>query len=156
MPGRGNYWQVGGLPDETVKEVDLTQAVQTKLNSGGGGSGVFELIKTVTLGDNADPAVITPDTPITFADYSEIELVVSGKLVTADGQIEITINNTDANSLYEWHGSIVGASASAFVEHPSDPSWRLNNVNMAQDSLFYLKIILGGVWRDYCWISIIT
>jgi len=183
MPGRGNYWQKGGLPDETVTQDDIDPDYRTTIEGGGGGgghvirdesvdlpdqpklnfvgdgvlatngegetnvtikAGAFELIKTVTLGSNADPAVITPDTPITFADYSEIELIVVGKIVTADGQIEITINNTGANSLYEWIGSIAGGGVSAFVEHPSDPSWRLNNLNMAQDSLFYLKIVLGG------------
>ncbi len=37
MPGRGQYWKKGGLIDETVKEEDLSQALQTKVNSGGGG-----------------------------------------------------------------------------------------------------------------------
>jgi len=39
MPSRGNYWQKGGLPDETVKEEDLSQALQTKVNAVGGGGG---------------------------------------------------------------------------------------------------------------------
>ena len=38
MPGRGQYWKKGGLVDETVKEEDLSQALQTKVNTGGGGS----------------------------------------------------------------------------------------------------------------------
>jgi len=46
--------------------------------------------------------------------------------------------------MYEWIGSITGGGVSAFVENPSDPSWRLNNANMAEDSLFYLKIVLNG------------
>jgi len=36
MPGRGQYWKKGGLIDETVKEEDLSQALQTKVNSSGG------------------------------------------------------------------------------------------------------------------------
>jgi len=39
MPSRGNYWQKGGLPDETVKEEDLSQALQAKVNAGGGSDG---------------------------------------------------------------------------------------------------------------------
>ena len=31
MPGRGQYWKKGGLIDETVKEEDLSQALQTEL-----------------------------------------------------------------------------------------------------------------------------
>jgi len=34
MPGRGQYWKVGGINDEHIKEEDLTQALQNKLNSG--------------------------------------------------------------------------------------------------------------------------
>ena len=37
MPGRGQYWKKGGLIDETVKEEDLSQALQSKVNTGGGG-----------------------------------------------------------------------------------------------------------------------
>jgi len=39
MPGRGQYWKKGGLIDETVKEEDLSQALQTKVNAVGGGGG---------------------------------------------------------------------------------------------------------------------
>ena len=35
MPGKGAYWKKGGLIDETVKEEDLSQALQAKVNSGG-------------------------------------------------------------------------------------------------------------------------
>ncbi len=35
MPGRGQYWKVGGINDEHIKEEDLTQALQNKLNAGG-------------------------------------------------------------------------------------------------------------------------
>jgi hypothetical protein len=37
MPGRGVPWRTGGHVDETIEEADLTQAVQSKLNVGGGG-----------------------------------------------------------------------------------------------------------------------
>lgn len=36
MPSRGQYWKKGGLIDETVKEEDLSQALQAKVNSSGG------------------------------------------------------------------------------------------------------------------------
>lgn len=50
MPGRGQYWKKGGLVDETVKEEDLSQALQTKVNAvGGGGSGNWELVGDVTV-----------------------------------------------------------------------------------------------------------
>ncbi len=37
MPGRGRFWSLGSLNDGIVEEDDLTQALQTKVNSGGGG-----------------------------------------------------------------------------------------------------------------------
>jgi len=40
MPGRGRFWKIGGLNDEHVKEADLTQALQNKVNSGGGGHAI--------------------------------------------------------------------------------------------------------------------
>ena len=36
MPGRGQYWKKGGLIDESVKEEDLSLALQAKVNSAGG------------------------------------------------------------------------------------------------------------------------
>lgn len=143
MPGRGQYWKKGGLIDETVKEEDLSQALQTKVNSGGG-SGVFELIKTITVGSNVDTAQITLDTPINFADYAEIELVVTGKLVTALGRVEVTLNSDNANSEYAWMGSVVGGGVSAFVENGSNPFWEMDNANLLLNSMFYIKIVLAG------------
>jgi len=37
MPGKGAYWKKGGLIDETVKEEDLSLALQAKVNAVGGG-----------------------------------------------------------------------------------------------------------------------
>jgi len=46
MPGRGQFWKIGGINDEHIKEVDLTQALQTKLNAGGG---TWELLDSEKL-----------------------------------------------------------------------------------------------------------
>ncbi len=43
MPGKGAYWKKGGLIDETVKEEDLSQALQAKVNAVGGGGDVVLL-----------------------------------------------------------------------------------------------------------------
>ena len=144
MSGRGQYWKKGGLVDETVKEEDLSQALQTKVNTGGGGSGVFELIKTITLGSDLATAQITLDTPINFTDYSEIQLIVTGLVVTGTARIGVRLNNSAFNSQYAWSGSIVGGGVSAFAEHPSNPFWELDSTLLLQDSIFYLKIVLAG------------
>jgi len=40
MPGRGQPWKKGGLVDETVKEEDLSLALQAKVNAVGGGHAI--------------------------------------------------------------------------------------------------------------------
>lgn len=44
MPGRGRYWKIGGINDEHIIETDLDQALQTKVNTGGGGGGNTEVL----------------------------------------------------------------------------------------------------------------
>jgi len=76
MPGKGAYWKKGGLIDETVKEEDLSQALQAKVNSGGG-AGKMELLGETTLvGDNQ---IVTVNfTPVDAADCCYIEAVFVG------------------------------------------------------------------------------
>lgn len=42
MPGRGQYWKKGGLVDETVKEEDLSLALQSKVNAVGAGHEILD------------------------------------------------------------------------------------------------------------------
>ncbi len=39
MPGRGQYWKIGGINDKHIVEADLDQALQAKVNAIGGGTG---------------------------------------------------------------------------------------------------------------------
>ena len=52
MPGRGQYWKVGGINDLHVTEADLDTALQAKVNSGGGG-GLFYASVHWGTGDTA-------------------------------------------------------------------------------------------------------
>ena len=107
MPGRGQYWKKGGLVDETVKEEDLSQALQAKVNAGGG-AGKMELLGETTLvGDNQ---IVTVNfTPVDIADCCYIEAVFVGviKNSTAMGWQINGLNTNYTSRMVEFDGTSV-------------------------------------------------
>ncbi len=75
MPGRGRFWNVGSLNDEIVEEADLTQALQTKVNAGGGGSGNWEVIADFTVASDLNSHTI-PFSRTVATDGSDVSKVV--------------------------------------------------------------------------------
>ncbi len=55
MPSRGQYWKIGGLNDLHIVEADLDSALQAKVNSGGGGSGLFYTSFIINAGGDHSP-----------------------------------------------------------------------------------------------------
>ena len=100
MPGRGQYWKKGGLIDETVKEEDLSQALQSKVNSGGG----YDLIED-------------EGTPLT--QRSEINFVGEGVVASDDGEkTVVTIAGGGGGGKFyagvHWGSGAITSSAGSF------------------------------------------
>ena len=85
MPGRGQYWKKGGLVDETVKEEDLSQALQTKVNTVGGGSGNWELVGDVTVSGAEQNVNLSRTVAMDGTDVSMLVAVMSIRLTASTG-----------------------------------------------------------------------
>ncbi len=97
MPGRGRFWQVGALNDEIVEEADLTQALQTKVNSGGGGA--WEKVTEVEL-TVAGTQINMPISPSIVMD-TVAEVKVIAKIRLGDpGQVRYVINDVITGGQY--------------------------------------------------------
>ncbi len=142
MPSRGNYWQKGGLPDETVKEEDLSQALQAKVNSGG--AGVQELLKTINVPSDTISTTITLDTPVNFADYAEFSLVIHGHHRANTASMGVRING-NSGSVYSYDGrESLDSGAGSDVLNGNDNIWRLPSALVEIDSEYYMKLTLSG------------
>jgi len=106
MPGRGRYWKVGGLNDEHIKEEDLSQALQTKVNSGGGG--VVEKLAETTLSSAVTNTQLS-FTAVNRDDYAEFWLVIKGS-ISADGDVYANINGVTGTG-YSCFGTFIEATA---------------------------------------------
>jgi len=94
MPGRGRFWSVGSLNDEIVEEADLTQALQTKVNAGGGGSGAWEKVTEVELVSDG-PVIDMPISPSIVMDtVAQVKIIGQIKMGNGeDDEILYKINN---------------------------------------------------------------
>jgi len=101
MPGRGQYWKKGGLIDETVKEEDLSQALQTKVNAGGGGA--WEKVTEVEL-TVAGTQINMPISPSIVMDtVAEVKVIVKIRLALG-GQVRYVINDVITGGQYHMVG----------------------------------------------------
>jgi len=145
MPGRGRFWSIGSLNDEIVEEADLVQALQTKINAGAGaGSGVNELLKTVTVPSDTITTTITLDTPVNFADYAEFTLIIHGHHKVSINPMGLRING-NSGSIYSYVGRESNdAGVGVDVLNGGDNLWLLPNVNVEIDSDYYIKLVIQG------------
>jgi len=119
MPGRGQYWKKGGLIDETVKEEDLSQALQGKVNAGGGGGSDFS---TVVFEDDFFYADPSNDTWLEATKYMvrtattntsiSLDQPQSGKLF--NGVLFIEVSSSDLGKGGAFRGTSQGSGGGNF------------------------------------------
>ena len=113
MPGRGQFWKIGGINDQHIKEDDLTTALQNKVNAGGG-AGKYELLGETTLVGN-NQVVTVNFTPVDIADCCYIEAVFVGVMSNSTG-IGWRINGLNTNYIsrvVRFDGSTVNQTISS-------------------------------------------
>lgn len=98
MPGRGRFWSLGSLNDGIVEEDDLTQALQTKVNSGGGG-GAWQKVTEVelTVAGNQINMPISPS--IVMDTVAEVKVIAKIRLGDP-GQVRYVINDIITGGQY--------------------------------------------------------
>lgn len=118
MPGRGQYWKKGGLIDESVKEEDLSQALQTKVNAVGGGSGNWEKVGDVTVSggpvtsQNVD---LSRTVDIDGTDCSMLVAVITTKL-SSSSSVTYRYNNITTGGYSTSGNDLGGATYTSFNE----------------------------------------
>ncbi len=150
MPSRGNYWQVGGINDKHVTEADLDQALQDKVNTGGGGVEPDFLFadlstdQTVSLG---------------FNNHVEFDTVVESNnltLSTGSGQANGKVGNLKANTVYIFEAglTIVGSTNSAELQYqwldntaPTAIGIRANAIMVSSNSNVSFQPIVSAIHK---------
>jgi len=150
-----------------VTAVDAPGKTNVTIPGGGGGGGdvTFELLKTIIVGAPVTTATLTLDTPVDFADFSEIVIIISGLYSGAVGNLGFFVNGNNA-SIYSAAGVTTTESPTAIAGFTSPTSTFLEmEFNQIQvGSPFYAKwIIEGGPILDaankrqgsydHCWIE---
>ncbi|MEE9409702.1 MAG: hypothetical protein V3V41_02115 [Candidatus Heimdallarchaeota archaeon] len=94
MPGRGAVWRIGGLKDKHVLEEDLDDALQSKVNSGGGGAGNSEVVLDTTFGSNATSHSFNFSRTVDMdgTDVGELVVIFSNLILSIPDIIDIQFN----------------------------------------------------------------
>jgi len=129
MPGKGAYWKKGGLIDETVKEEDLSQALQSKVNAVGGG-GAWTKIGDVIVSSpttSVDLGIATQ----AFSSYNYIKIFADIFLSANGDTAGIFMNNTTGAS-YQIRGMTIagGGFNSIFTNNSVIGSGQTLNANV--------------------------
>jgi len=112
---------------------------------GGGGDVTFELLKTLIVPSDTTSTTITLDTPVDFADYSELVCIISGVIVTNTATVALQMNG-DTDSIYSYIGALTTespATVSGFVS-PTSTTLEMGNQQMEVTAPFYMKWIIEG------------
>ncbi|MEE9409704.1 MAG: hypothetical protein V3V41_02125 [Candidatus Heimdallarchaeota archaeon] len=94
MPGKGDWWNVGGLNNKVVTEADLSDALQTKVNNISGGTGNSEVILDTTFGSDLISHSFNFSRSITLdgSDVSKIVIIFHPIKLSAFDILDITFN----------------------------------------------------------------
>ncbi len=101
MPRRA-YWEAGQLNDKHITEADLSQALQTKVNGGGGGgSGNIETILDTTVVSNSISHSFNFDRNIDMdgSDIGLIKVIISNIVLSADEVVKVSFNGQGSGGL---------------------------------------------------------
>jgi len=112
MPGRGQYWKVGGINDLHVTEADLDQALQDKINTGG--SGIPDFLVADLSADQT--------TNLSATNHVEFDTIIESNnltLSTGAGQANGIIGNLKADTIYLFEAglTIAGSTNSAELQY---------------------------------------
>ncbi len=140
MPGRGQYWKKGGLVDETVKEEDLSQALQTKVNAVGGGGGA-ELVGSddVTTPKTDLTATISPT--ISLGSIQELDIVAWFSLAVG-GSVKIQLSGLTTADYRDVGRTFTGAELGSFGEGTID-GWT-TGLSYDATQAGYIRIQVAG------------
>jgi len=121
MPSRGNYWQKGGLPDETVKEEDLSQALQAKVNAVGGGSGNWEKVGEATVTSTVASVNVNFSRTVSLdgTDISKLVVVIHEQLLTPSG-CKYRFNNLSGSTDWATWGNHMGSATYSGISEASE------------------------------------
>ncbi len=144
MPGRGRFWSVGSLNDEIVEEADLTQALQTKVNAGGG-SGAWEKVTEVelTVAGNQINMPISPS--IVMDTVAEVKVIVKIRLGDP-GQVQYVINDITTGGQYNSVGLeyTSGELGPDVIDEQDQQAGFTSGINYATSDGNYVVWELGG------------
>ncbi len=96
MPSKGAWWQVGGLNNKVIEEADLTDALQTKVNNIGGGTGNAEILLDTTFGDNLTTHSFNLSRSVALdgTDVGELIIIFSELALSGSDIIDIGYNGS--------------------------------------------------------------
>jgi len=99
MPGRGRYWKIGGINDEHIIETDLDQALQTKVNTGGGGGGNTEVLldSVVPSSLTSHSFALSRSVAMDGSDVAKLIVLIQNLQVSGTDNIAIQFNSAGAS-----------------------------------------------------------
>ncbi len=143
MPGRGAVWRIGGLKDKHVLEEDLSQALQTKVNTGGGGgSGNVETVLDTTFGSDAVSHSFNLSRSVAMdgTDVGELIIIFSELTLSAEDIIDIQFNGESFNT----GGTRGGITSDGFQVDAFSLNFITDGIDMPTDSSGSIIIEIPG------------